>query len=245
MTILKDRTPRQNAGALRDLEFVKTGITALAPESMQSRTKFDQSVFVQKVRADGLTLSRLQAWPLAWSPLSWLKNDLPFQPRFSGTIWQGQITHIPNIDALQVSVSPRRILKGAPAIEFSATQPALSLRGQAGVGRLRNVDAKGWIHWILGQFSTDVLQRNVRIWRWRGPAMSGPIKCQDGDFIAVLSGDDGQQSIDVKTFLKADGRYEVEINVHTRQVGAAALLPLYGFEPVQDGFRLNEQGRWR
>jgi len=50
----------QNAGALRDLEFVKTGITALAPESMQSRTKFDQSVFVQKVRADGLTLSRLQ-----------------------------------------------------------------------------------------------------------------------------------------------------------------------------------------
>ncbi len=50
----------QNAGALRDLEFVKTGITALAPDSMQSRTKFDQSVFVQKVRADGLTLSRLQ-----------------------------------------------------------------------------------------------------------------------------------------------------------------------------------------
>lgn len=222
----------------------------------------------------------LSVWPLAWSPLSWLKNDLPFQPRFSGTIWQGQITHIPNIDALQVSVSPRRILKGAPAIEFSATQPALSLRGQAGVGRLRNVDAKGWIHWILpldprfqsiagdyhltfdelsygvsgaqsgcqnarGQFSTDVLQRNVQIWRWRGPAMSGPIKCQDGDFIAILSGDDGQQSIDVKTFLKVDGRYEVEINVHTRQVGAAALLPLYGFEPVQDGFRLNEQGRWR
>jgi len=73
----------------------------------------------------------------------------------------------------------------------------------------------------------------------------GPIQCQDGDFIAILSGDDGQQSIDVKTFLKVDGRYEVEINVHTRQVGAAALLPLYGFEPVQDGFRLNEQGRWR
>ena len=95
-----------------------------------------------------------------------------------------------------------------------------------------------------GEFSTDVLQKNAGLWQWSGPVLYGPISCENGDIVSVLSGKDARQSLDVRTVMKPDGRYQAEFNIQTRDAAASALLPLYGFEPSQKGFRLNEQGRW-
>jgi len=94
-------------------------------------------------------VTALSAWPLAWSPLAFLKNDNGLQPHMEGTIWRGTVSGLPNIDKLHITSSLKPVLKGTPPVTFRADQPALNMRGQVGLGRLENVEARGWLSWIL------------------------------------------------------------------------------------------------
>ncbi len=132
------------------------------------------------------------------------------------------------------------ILPGDP--RFNGVSGSYSLRLDHIAFKTRDLEAG--CQSAQGEFSTDVLQKNTALWQWSGPVLSGPITCEKGEIISVLNGQDRTQTINIRTVMKPDGRYQAEFNVQTKEAGAALLLPLYGFEPSPRGFRLNEQGRW-
>lgn len=99
-----------------------------------------------------------------------------------------------------------------------------------------------------GEFSTDVLSANYAYWQWRGPMLSGPISCEDGDLLARLSGDSQSGGIVVSVQgdvrISGDMTYRVDITVQTPDPRAGAILPLYGFDDAGAGrYSLVETGR--
>ena len=99
-----------------------------------------------------------------------------------------------------------------------------------------------------GQFFTDVLAANYAYWQWRGPTLSGPITCEDGDVVARLSGDsqtDGATvSVEGNVRISGDMNYRLNIIVQTSDPRAGAILPLYGFDDAGSGrYSLVETGR--
>ena len=99
-----------------------------------------------------------------------------------------------------------------------------------------------------GEFSTDVLAANYAYWQWRGPTLSGPISCEDGDVVARLSGDSQSSGIVVNVQgdirISGDMHYRVDITVQTPDLRAGAILPLYGFDDAGAGrYSLVETGR--
>ena len=96
-----------------------------------------------------------------------------------------------------------------------------------------------------GQASTDFLAMNQSRWQWRGPKLSGPVSCEDGDLIVKLSGQENRQTIRTDLRLDKDGSYAANITVQTDQPEAGVVLPLYGFEAVNGDYKLTEQGQWR
>jgi len=96
-----------------------------------------------------------------------------------------------------------------------------------------------------GQASTDFLAMNQSRWQWKGPKLSGPISCENGDLIVKLSGQENRQIIRTDLRLDIDGSYAANITVQTDQPEAGVVLPLYGFEAVNGDYKLTEQGQWR
>ncbi len=104
---------------------------------------------------------------------------------------------------------------------------------------------------LSGTSRTDVLTRNQALFSWEGPALAGPLSCDDaGNFIFNLAGKDDLQSVSAKISISASGDYNTDISVLTRDTDAAQVLPLFGFDereqtPQGIEFRLVEQGKWR
>ena len=96
-----------------------------------------------------------------------------------------------------------------------------------------------------GTLQTDVLQRNGGSIQWVGPGLSGPITCEDGALLAVMTGRDAEQTIDANIRFAPDGLYRADISVRTSRAEADAILPLFGFTRRGSSFLLTEQGRWR
>ena len=96
-----------------------------------------------------------------------------------------------------------------------------------------------------GTASTDFLALNRARWQWQGPELSGPIRCEGGDLLASLSGNESRQRIRADLRLSADGSYSADITVQTAQPEAGVVLPLYGFEAVGRDYKLTERGQWR
>jgi len=96
-----------------------------------------------------------------------------------------------------------------------------------------------------GEASTDVLQRNGGSIEWTGPRLEGPISCENGVFIADLSGRDAQQTVSARVQLASDGTYRADITARTNRPEADAVLPLFGFTRSGRDFKLTEQGKWR
>lgn len=96
-----------------------------------------------------------------------------------------------------------------------------------------------------GEFATDVLQRNHSIWFWKGPKLSGPISCDNGNLVTDLTGVEDGQDISVRVKMQADGIYSADIQVITNTQGANAVLSLYGFTKSGRIYSLTETGKWR
>lgn len=97
----------------------------------------------------------------------------------------------------------------------------------------------------IGTISTDVLARNRAKWNWAGPELSGPIRCDAGKIISVLTGADTWQAVRATILVDMAGTYRADISVTTHQAGAELVLPLYGFTKAGREFVLTEQGQWR
>ncbi len=95
-----------------------------------------------------------------------------------------------------------------------------------------------------GSAATDILVKNAALWNWQGPALAGPISCENGQFILALSGSDNLQNINAVIRVSPAGTYRAEFDVVTSDQRAGSILPLFGFEALGGNYRLIEEGRW-
>lgn len=140
---------------------------------------------------------------------------------------------------------------------------ALSVRGQGQISALSHLDGRltglaGEYRFSLaglefsddcemkvpGRIETDILMRNAQRLQWKGPELNGDVNCDGGDILAKLSGQDNLQTINAQIRISPAGTFQSLIEVQTRDPRAGSVLGLYGFQPAENGFRLNEQGRW-
>ena len=212
--------------------------------------------------------------PLSWAGQSFMPNIQNMRPVYSGTLWNGRVNGLPRIGSMEIEISPMKTLLGKSAAQFSVNAPALRVNGSANIKGVINAALDGDAFGIAdidprfaglqgsyalelknlhirekcasgsGTARTDILQRNAAFMQWSGPALSGPITCEDGDIVIALSGDDAQQSVRANIRLDLSGQYRAVIDLISRDNRADAVLPLFGFEKTQTGFRLSEAGRW-
>lgn len=86
-----------------------------------------------------------------------------------------------------------------------------------------------------GTVWTDILTRMERRYRWTGPELSGPISCENGQFVIALSGQnaDGENvSARLEIGLDATGNFLADVTTTSRETIQA--LTLLGFEFLGD-----------
>jgi len=213
--------------------------------------------------------------PLAWVGPHVILATSGQDIHYSGTIWNGQVTGLDFIGAVNFKLAPSKLFAGLP-LTFQTQSPIMQISGQASKaelknfrfysgqfsslptrdGRLRELDGQvnisvskalydGTCVSAAGQASTDFLSRNEARWQWRGPELAGPVSCEDGDVIVRLSGSDNNQTVRADLRIAVDGGYRADISVQTNQPEAGIVLPLYGFELLGREYKLTEQGQWR
>ncbi len=192
-----------------------------------------------------------------------------------GTIWNGQIKGIEGLPLIRFTVSPKAVFGKSDLVKIDARGNDISVQGNAGIkqinaliikgsarflgqvdGRLSNlsgrfdVEAKalafgGDCSDTTGTVSTDILAQNFALWNWRGPELSGPIRCEDGDLLATLSGHIPGQSVEATVKVMPSGQYRIRAVINTNERRAGLFLPLYGFERKGERYTLVEAGKWR
>jgi len=169
---------------------------------------------------------------------------------------------------------PLKLFTGGGFLDFTVLNKSFNLRGVAGFNQaqdiqinadisqlpLRNPRIRG-LHGqitsqirsaefgkqckaISGQARTDFLQANEATWFWRGPELTGPIRCDDGNIVIEMAGQEDGQGFTVDLRFKADGLYTANIVVDSSDPRAAVVLSFYGFEARGARFELSETGRW-
>lgn len=213
--------------------------------------------------------------PLSWVGNSIIPNTLEPKPVFLGTLWKGQITNIEGLNPVDTAFDVRQIFRGGAPVSFESQSPFLRFFGSASLKGAVSVQAKGDVPGLKvfdprfrslngsydlslkdfivresclsgsGEFTTNILRENFAAWQWKGPILSGPILCEDGQVIAALSGRDADQDISVNLQLDIDGQYRANAIVKTSNPQAGFVLPLFGFEKTAQGYSLSEAGAWR
>ena len=222
----------------------------------------------------GGVFALLSGIPLSWVGGFVPKGDLPSPLKYSGTIWHGQVTGIPLTGPMAIRTSPKKLFSGTPvsvtgggSAVYIKGDVGLSqikdLRFQGEISDLPMTDGRlasmaGTISVTIedlkltktgcrsasGTARTDVLARNRASLQWQGPELSGPISCEDGNILAALKGQDNMTEITADLTVYLGGQYRMDMMVKSRDNRAAAILPLFGFQSVDGGFRLTEQGQW-
>jgi len=222
----------------------------------------------------GLAVGFVSSIPLAWVGKAIVPNIEGVDPVYMGTVWTGRVGNIPGIGPLHLKNRPLNVLSGKGLLTFTSSKVGLDISGAASLSRNINLNLKGSLTALAhiedrfdglagdydivvdqmkltdkcesgeGQARTDVLMRNRTQWKWQGPELSGPISCDKGDIVFNLSGQDARQSVEVDFRLSLSGEYRSTIDVITSNAGADLVLPLYGFEKTQTGYRLSEFDRW-
>ena len=223
----------------------------------------------------GALFALISKLPLGWVAPPLMPQQAGKSLRYSGTIWNGQITGIDYLGRAQFKLSPKALFSGGLQLSFTTASPAITMSGQASANKLSNLrfagqlaqlptrdgrlkDLAGQVNFTVsemefgescqsasGRAATDFLGRNRARWQWAGPNLSGPISCDEGDLIVNLAGSEADQTIRADLRLSPNGSYSADISVQTRQPEAGVVLPLYGFDAVNGEFRLTERGQWR
>lgn len=223
----------------------------------------------------GAFLALLTKMPLAWVGPHILPKTAGQNPVYSGTVWNGAVNGLDVIGTADFTITPLAMFKGQLPISFRTNSESMQSLGKASYNRLKDYRFTGQLSQLpirdgrlknligdvnftirdmafwkecksaSGQATTDFLARNVTHWRWKGPVLSGPISCEDGDLIVKLSGVESGQTIRADLQLSFNGSYRADISVRTGQPEAGIVLPLYGFDKIGEEFLLTEQGQWR
>ena len=223
----------------------------------------------------GALFAFISKLPLGWVAPHFMPQQAGKNLRYSGTIWNGQITGIDYLGRAQFKLALKALLTGGLPLSFNTASPAITMSGQGSAKKLSDLrfagqlaqlptrdgrlkDLAGQVNFTVsemefgetcqsasGRAMTDFLGRNRALWQWAGPVLSGPISCEGGDLIVNLAGSEADQTIRADLRLSPNGSYSAAISVQTRQPEAGVVLPLYGFEAVNGEFRLTERGQWR
>lgn len=178
-------------------------------------------------------------------PFKYLSGDLPLQVDMSaqGMRADGALSRN-KMEGFDFSINVANLPLPDPRLK--------GLRGQI-ITRVEQAKWDGNAHctMISGTARSDVLKQNEAVFQWTGPALRGPISCgENGSFVFNLTGEDDIQSIAAIVSISAEGRYQSDMRVVTKDQGAALILPLFGFEQKGESaegseFSLVEQGQWR
>lgn len=201
--------------------------------------------------------------------------QLPKDAIVSGTLWRGQVSGLKGLAPVNFETSLSGALLGHSFFTISSIRPDFKIVGGVGFGRAENVVINAQVSALAssdkrlvnlaGQFDltldelrfgaaciaatgrvqSDVLQRNERLWRWRGPLLEGPIECVDGRLRVILFGEDATQSAQIVIEISGDGSYTQRAQVVTQNRVAQSLLGLYGFQQDQGAYKLLQVGRWQ
>lgn len=223
----------------------------------------------------GASLGLITKLPLAWAAPHLMPDGLGTNISYSGTVWNGRVSGLDYIDVVQFKFSPKMMLKGGLPLSFQTSSQAMQMSGQASRNQIVGLNFSGQLanlptrdgrlkelngvvnvqiselkfskkcKSIAGNANTDFLSRNKGRWQWKGPILSGPLSCENGDLIAKLSGTENGQTIKADLRIVPNGTYRADFSVQTSQPEAAIVLPLYGFEKRSGEFLLTEQGKWR
>lgn len=223
----------------------------------------------------GAMLAALTQLPFAWVGPHLMRDGMGPNVRYSGTVWVGQITGIDYVGTAQFKISIKHLASGKLPLSFSTSSPVMTLSGGASHKRIEGLKFYGQLAGLptndgrlkelagdvnidvselefnnecilaTGKVDTDFLTKNQARWQWRGPFLSGPLRCDEGDLIVQLSGSENGQIIQANLRIKVNGAYRADFSVRTSQQEAGVILPLYGFENRNGVFHLTEQGKWR
>lgn len=220
----------------------------------------------------GATLIQL---PLSWIGPHVLPQEMGKNIRYSGTIWKGHISGVDIIGDIYFNVDAKALLSRQLPLSFQTSSSAMTMSGKSSKNRLKDFKFSGQLADLptsdgrlkeiaghvdfqisqmdfdenckaaAGNAATDILTRNGGRWQWRGPFLSGPISCDQGDLIVKLSGSENAQTIKADLRIKIDGAYRAVFSVRTREAAAGVVLPLYGFDIRNGHYYLTEEGKWR
>lgn len=198
-------------------------------------------------------------------------------PQYGGTIWKGFMSGT-DAGVLEVQTSPGRLLSGKNPVHVWGGPEGLSIHAEAGLAGLRAIKLEGTmkalalrdprVGGVQGDFKldipdmkvmqscdyangtawTDFLSRNAATLRWQGPALEGPVSCEDGRVIVDLSGQDQTAEITAKVIIGLEGSYRADITAKVAaslERFAAPSLTASGFHKSGGVYKLTEQGKWQ
>jgi len=79
---------------------------------------------------------------------------------------------------------------------------------------------------------------------WRGPVLSGAVRCAEGALIIPLAGDNGAETIAATMRLLADGSFSIQVDAHTADEAVIGVLSAIGFTHTDGRMTLMQAGRW-
>ena len=191
-----------------------------------------------------------------------------------GTVWKGFVPSLRALPPITFDTAPMGLFTKAPLVAFNGRGNGISIEGKAERSSLTALkiagdasflgEIDGRMSNLMGQFNvnvdtlrfdkdcsgvsgritTDILARNAALWRWTGPALSGPIECIGGVLTSTLSGNVPGQSVEAVLKIMPSGTFQIRAVINTNTPEAALVLPLYGFEGQGERFTMNESGRW-
>lgn len=198
-------------------------------------------------------------------------------PSYSGTIWKGYMSGT-DAGVLQLETSIGRIFSGKNPVHVWGGPDGLSIHAEAGPSGLRAIKLEGTMKALAlrdprvgavnGNFRldvpdmklmqkcdyadgtawTDFLTQNQQTLRWQGPILEGPVRCEDGQIIMDLAGQDEMAEITANVRIALEGSYRADIGVKINsnvERFAAPTLKQYGFYKDGDAYKLTEQGKWQ
>lgn len=110
---------------------------------------------------------------------------------------------------------------------FSAPAPVL---GVVDLALSEAQIASGGCLKAVGRIETDLLARSGERFDWAGPALAGPVRCEDGRFVADLSAPDQAAGIAARLSFSLDGSLRLALSLQRPSPQIATALSLYGFE---------------
>lgn len=219
-------------------------------------------------------IASISFFPLSWLGHAFINPRVPYSLAYQGTVWNGTLSGIPNIAPVTFQTSPVKALTGQDALSFQSRSPQLEFAGRLGIKHLEEFTLQGHASYLgvidgrlgnlsgifamniteahfnagceraTGSTTSDILAQNAHIWYWQGPSLSGPVTCEDGALSLTLSGKDPSTDVNAHIAIRLDGTYRIQIDLASTDPRTDAVLPLYGFQKTQTGYRLSEAGKW-